>query len=160
MDEHTNQAHPNDTQTKVTVTEAAQLLGLSAEAVRSRVQRGTLKSTKEKGTVYVLLDADQAHPNGHESATQTDARARLDGDQTRYIASLEGQIEWFRREVERKDTIIMTMAQRIPELEPAKEAAPKPRDGHETASKDRGDGDDDAPQSRERCSWWHRLFGG
>jgi|SRR5215204_745128 len=151
MDEHTNQAHPNDTQTKVTVTEAAQLLGLSAEAVRSRVQRGTLKSTKEKGTVYVLLDADQAHPNGHESATQTDARARLDGDQTKFIASLESQIEWFKREVERKDTIIMTMAQRIPELEQAQE----PRESPITASDEQVKG---ADSSSDR-SWLRRFFG-
>src|SRR5919199_3318005 len=112
-----DETHPNDAQTRVTVAQAAELLGLSAEAVRSRVQRGTLASTKEYGTVYVLLDPDQARPNTDEPHTQTGAQTHLSGDQTAFIASLTEQIDWLRREVERKDTIIMTLTQRIPELE-------------------------------------------
>ena len=69
----TDQAHPNDAQTRVTVAQAAELLGLSAEAVRSRLQRGTLASTKENGTVYVLLNTDQARPNANAASVQTDA---------------------------------------------------------------------------------------
>ena len=126
MTEHTDQAHPNDDQTRVTVAEAAQILELSAEAVRSRLQRGTLNGTKVDGTVYVLLDATQTRPNTDESAAQTSAQTHLDGDQTEFIASLQGQIEWLRREVERKDTLLMTMMQRIPELESASEASESP----------------------------------
>lgn len=169
MDEHTDKAHPNGAQTRVTVAEAAQLLGLSAEAVRSRVQRGTLESTKEKGTVYVLLDADQAspkrRPNGDEEAAQTDARTHLGGDQARYIDSLEGQVEWLRREVERKDTIIMQMAQanaalaaKVPELE----APPEPRESDVSASEGRG-GADVPPEGQDReqpVSWWRKLLSG
>jgi hypothetical protein len=44
------------------VAEAARLLNTSAEAIRSRVKRGTLESIKEGKTVYVLLDTDQAPP--------------------------------------------------------------------------------------------------
>jgi hypothetical protein len=40
------------------VAEAADALGISAEAVRMRVRRGTLRSEHVEGTVYVLLDAD------------------------------------------------------------------------------------------------------
>jgi hypothetical protein len=163
MNEHTDQAHPSNTQTRVTVAEAAQLLGLSAEAVRSRVQRGTLKSKKERGTVYVLLDSERLssdqtsskrHPNGDEDTTQTDARAHLDGDQTRFIASLEGQIEWLRREVERKDTIIMSLSQSIAALEAP--AAPEPRESDISASEDKGNGD--VPPQEEQRSWWRRFF--
>ena len=68
MTEQADQAHPNAVQTRVTVAEAAQLLSLSAEAVRSRVQRATLRSVKENGTVYVLLDVAQTRPD----AAQTD----------------------------------------------------------------------------------------
>ena len=164
MNEHTDQVHPNDTQTKVTVAEAAQLLGLSAEAVRSRVQRGTLKSTKEKGTVYVLLNTDangrtqtssKRHPNVDEDTTQTDTQTRLDGDQTRFIASLEGQIEWLRREVERKDTIIMSLSQSIAALEAP--AAPDLRDSDISASEGKDNGD--VPPQEERRSWWRKLLG-
>jgi hypothetical protein len=128
MSERTDQARPNAAQTWVTVAEAAQLLGLSVEAVRSRLQRGTLQGTKEGGTVYVLLDTDQTRPNTDESAAQTSAQTRLDGDQTAFIASLEEQIEWLRREVERKDTLLMSLMQRIPELE----APTEPPDARQT----------------------------
>jgi len=42
---------------KLSVSEAAAALGISAEAVRSRVKRGTLQSVKEGASVYVLLEA-------------------------------------------------------------------------------------------------------
>ena len=135
MSERTDQTHPNGDQTQVTVAEAAQILGLSAEAVRSRLQRGTLNGTKVDGTVYVLLDAAQTRPNTDESTAQTNAQTRLDADQTAmHITSLQEQIEWLRREVERKDTLLMTLMQRIPELE----APSEPRDSPETP----GDGTD------------------
>src|ERR687886_1470346 len=121
-----DQTHPNDAQTRVTVAQAAERLGLSAEAVRSRVQRGTLASVKENGTVYVLLDPDQTRPNTDEARAQTDAQTHLSSDQTAFIASLQEQIDWLRREVERKDTIIMTLTQRIPELEAPREPRESP----------------------------------
>jgi hypothetical protein len=42
--------------TRFTVAQAADVLGLSAEAVRMRIKRGTLAHVKEENTVYVLLD--------------------------------------------------------------------------------------------------------
>jgi len=41
---------------RTTVAEAAELLGISAEAVRGRIRRGTLPVEREGGTVYVLLE--------------------------------------------------------------------------------------------------------
>ena len=49
---------PNNV-SKLTVPKAAQALGISPEAVRNRLSRGTLDSVKEDGTVYVLLNADR-----------------------------------------------------------------------------------------------------
>lgn len=150
--------------TRVTVSEAAQLLGLSAEAVRSRVQRGTLESTKSGGKVYVLLDADQTSVN-RPTATgrrpndeSTDASP--DSSTARLLDSQQEQINWLRREVERKDTIIMSLTQRIPELE----APPAPRGGPETVSESAGNGavppEPQEPLQRpERSSWWRRFFG-
>jgi hypothetical protein len=170
MTEHTKQAHPNgdeahpnSAQTKVTVAEAAQLLGLSAEAVRSRVQRGTLKSTKERGTVYVLLDVvDQTRPNTDESSAQAGIQTHLSGDQTDYIASLEGQIDWLRREVERKDTLLMTLMQRIPELEAPRDTASDAREAPVTPSEERGNnrgrGRPEEGES-QKPSWWKRFLG-
>jgi hypothetical protein len=157
MSERADQTHPNAAQTRVTVAEAANILGLSAEAVRSRLQRGTLKGTKVDGTVYVLLDTAQTRPNADESTDQTTTQTRLgahlDGDQTDFIASLQEQIEWLRREVERKDTMLMTLMQRIPELDPAPEASESP----ESASE--GQSSSPVPPEQEKRSWLARFFG-
>jgi hypothetical protein len=73
------------------VAEAAEVLGISAEAVRGRIRRGTLPVEREGGTVYVLLDlgvadrttADQPCMTADQPTDRTDA----------LIATLEGQIE-------------------------------------------------------------------
>src|ERR687886_614335 len=49
---------------RLTVPDAAQALGISPEAVRNRLSRGTLESIKEDGTVYVLLQADKVRYTG------------------------------------------------------------------------------------------------
>ena len=56
----------------LTVPEAARALGISPEAVRNRLSRGTLNSEKENGTVYVLLPADRGQC--------TDDRSRYTAD--------------------------------------------------------------------------------
>jgi hypothetical protein len=107
------------------------VLQLSAEAVRSRIKRGSLQSVKEGNTVYVLLDADQARPN----------RAPTNDQTTTLIASLQDQVAYLRGELarreethleesRRKDSIIAALTQRIPEIEAPKEpsGATEPRE--------------------------------
>ena len=146
-----------------TVKEAADVLGITVDAVRGRIRRGTLDSVKLDGVVYVLLDATNREQESDESATESadDSRQTADesglvSDQSELVGDLRGQVDWLRREVERKDTIIMQMAQRIPELE----AASEPRESPETASKgtDRGEAPPEQ-EPAERRSWWRRFFG-
>ena len=147
-----------------TVKEAADVLGITVDAVRGRIRRGTLDSVKLDGVVYVLLDTTNREQQSDESATesadtsrQTADESGLVSDQSELVGDLRGQVDWLRREVERKDTIIMQMAQRIPELE----APPEPRDANETASKDVSGSDQVPPSNTEepRASWWKRFFG-
>ena len=180
---------------RVTVAEAARLLGTSAEAVRMRVKRGSLKSTKIKNTVYVLLSPEQTRPNqeqtrggGGEAANQTSDQARdQTDDRTALLESLRSQVEFLQEELKRreevhveenrrKDTIIAQLTQRIPELEPAKEATLEPREGHVTASESPTASSREWPLGHEgetygtsaqeaedslqrRSSWWRRFFG-
>lgn len=148
-----------------TVKEAADELGITVDAVRGRIRRGTLDSVKLDGVVYVLLDATNREHQNDESATESaDAsrqatdQAGLVADQSELVGELRSQIDWLRREVERKDTIIMQMAQRIPELE----APPEPRESPQVASEGAGTGNvpdsQDGPQ--ERRSWLYRFFFG
>ena len=148
-----------------TVMEAADELGITVDAVRGRIRRGTLASVKLDGVVYVLLDTTNREHQNDESATESaDAsrqaadESRLVGDQSELVGDLRGQIDWLRREVERKDTIIMQMAQRIPELE----APPEPRESPQMASEgaDRGVTHLEPQEPAQRRSWLYRFFFG
>jgi hypothetical protein len=144
-----------------TVKEAAEVLGTTVDAVRGRIRRGTLDSVKLDGVVYVLLDTTNREQQSDQSETDegdgrhlTGDQAGLAADQSELVGELRGQIDWLRREVERKDTIIMSLTQRIPELE----APPEQRDAPETASPRSGMGI--AQEPAERRSWLYRFFFG
>ena len=61
-------ARPGPTERSVTVSEAAQALGITPEAVRMRIKRGTLSSEKRAGRVYVLLGP---RPTTEQTTDQT-----------------------------------------------------------------------------------------
>jgi len=161
MTEQADQAQPNAVQTQVTVAEAAQLLSLSAEAVRSRVQRGTLRSVKENSTVYVLLDVAQTRPDAAQTDEGAGTQTHLSGDQTEFISSLQEHIDWLRREVERKDTLLMSLMQRIPELEAPPEKQESPRTAYEEPYSTHAPPVPETPVSdaQHKRSWWRAFFG-
>ncbi len=140
---------------KVDLKEAAVELGITSEAVRRRAKRGTLPSeTGEDGRLYVWLpDGSDAGPH---AVSHDGSHAAGDDDRLADVllerfedenAFLRRELERLHKELERKDAILLTMAQRIPELE----AAPEPRERPETASEAKaGEG--------ERRSWWRRFF--
>ena len=156
----TLQDPPQDALDRISVAQAANRLGITHDAVRKRIARGTIRHGKDHdGRIFVYLDTferesetDQDNGQGAESKTV------LADDQDKYTRSLEDQIDFLRRELERKDTIIMSLTQRIPELE----ASPEPREGHGTASEEVAKST--APQEQqnpsERRSWMHRFFFG
>ena len=149
--------------TRYTVTEAARVLDVGTDAVRKRIQRNTIKHERINGTVYVWLDTDEPELDGNGEGHDQ----RLDGGVTRelvesyreQVEDYRDQVEFLRRELERKDTIIMTMAQRIPELE----ASAEPRESPETAS-EKPFNTHHAPQESQEPSqsrsWLHRFFFG
>src|SRR5829696_153051 len=145
------QAHPDaqpaqsQTRRQVTVQEAARLLDTTVEGVRSRIKRGSLDSIRVSGTVFVLLDDDQASPGAQSrpdgqpqpGAQSRGAQSSPDSALERVISDQQDQIEFLRRELERKDTILMSLVQRVPELEAPRE----PPEESVSASEERGDGE-------------------
>jgi hypothetical protein len=108
---------------RLTVAEASEILGITVEAVRGRIKRGTLEHERDSGTVYVLLDADQP-PTGHRpDDDQSTAQARpvaheeLADELRSRIHYLERQVEEEREARRRADTLLAQLMQRIPELE-------------------------------------------
>jgi predicted RNase H-like nuclease (RuvC/YqgF family) len=160
MRQDTLQDRPQDALDRISVPQAANRLGITQDAVRKRIARGTIRHGKDHdGRIFVYLDAfereseiDQDNGQGAESKTV------LDDDQDKYIRSLEDQIDFLRRELERKDTIIMSLTQRIPELE----ASPEPREGHGTASEEaaKSTAPHEQQNPSERRSWMSRFFFG
>src|SRR5215210_8467495 len=103
---------------RLSVAQAARALGLSESGVRKRVARGTLPHERDENRrVWVFVDPLQT-----VSGTPLDSQA----DEVRdtvldalhdQVATLKDQVRYLQTEGARKDAIIMTLAQRVPELE-------------------------------------------
>jgi len=144
---------------RLSVAQAARALGLTESGVRKRVSRGTLPYERdENGTVWVFVDPLET-VSGTPLDTHLDAERDALLDTLRdQVGTLKDQVRYLQAEGERKDTIIMSLTQRIPELE----AAPEPRDSPVTASETEAKGavPQEPPEDEIRQSWWRRLFGG
>jgi len=139
---------------RVTIGEAAELLRLSKDAVRMRIKRGTLRSEKRDGRVYVHLndvpDADaDAEPNALIAAK----------DET--IRVLREQLDSERRANEENRRLLAGLIERVPELGSA-----PPERGEEApgAPESKGPGagaaggDAEAHRGPQK-PWWRRFFG-
>ncbi len=142
---------------RLTLRDAAQVLGISKEAVRKRVKRGTLPSdVGEDGRRYVYLDAggDAGPPRGGTVPGPHDHRDEL-------IATLKEQLEAERNAHAETRRIAYTLAQRVPELEPPRDEPHGPETDAETSEgtdTPTGQVDRETASSRPR-SWWRRFFG-
>ena len=151
---------PRTNQERLTVAQAAQALGITEGAVRSRIKRGTLRTAREGGTVYVLLG------DGTSQANQP-PNTGVPGDQSALIEALRDQIEDLRRErddwkeqARMTDRLLSAAMERFP---PQIEAPPDERESPQTV--------DEEPERAEPRSatveaqavtpppWWRRLFG-
>ncbi len=168
-----NQTKTNPTTNRVTVADAALLLGTSAEAVRMRVKRGTLASEKVGGTVYVLLNADQTRPNTKQRYNRTKNKTtNTTQDQTSLVDVLQEQVTYLReqldqeREANRENRrIIAGLVQRVPELEPARESSEDR--GPDVSAPAEGQGANVSPEgsqagqeAEKQQSWLKRFFFG
>lgn len=150
-------------QTTATIPEAARILGISEEAVRGRIKRGTLKSVKVEGRTHALLDADRARRDDD----RTDAQATRESESSALTSALEARIESLERQQEllerqleqanerdRENRRLLAAAlERIPpQLEAGTETPPEAPERPSEGTQDTGE----AP----RPSLWRRLFGG
>jgi excisionase family DNA binding protein len=149
---------------RLTVPEAAEVLGISGDAVRSRIKRGTLPTVREGGRVFVVLGATD-RPTAQAQPTAGAGDERLYQEMQERIRYLEGQVEEEREARRRADTLLAQLMQRIPELEAPAEApaqAPEARESPETVEEPQGRGaprpDTAGAQEGVRRPWWRRIF--
>jgi hypothetical protein len=144
-----------DDMVRYTVPEAAQVLGISPEAVRNRLSRGTLRSEKVEGRVHVLLARpDRSQPIGDVS---TDIPADIVSELRDRIRYLEGQVEEERDARRRADTLLARMMDRLPELEAPSEASASPEtveEAPERAAPHPATGGASEAEGSQRRSWW------
>src|SRR5215208_1985923 len=120
---HTGEPQAN--QERLTVAQAAAALGITEGAVRSRIKRGTLPTTKKRGTVFVLLGdgTSEAHqpPNIGVPSGQSEFIASLQ-DQVRYLREqLDAEREARTEERRRHDTVVAQLTSKIPAIEAPQE---------------------------------------
>ena len=140
---------------RVTVQEAAKILGVTEHAVRQRLYRRTLESEKDgDGRVFVLLEQDARESPEETHDRDTTEMVEMLADQVRYLREQLNRAEDRDRENRR---IIAALTQRIPAIEAPEESPSEPRDGRETVSE--GPVEGDLPPEREKpVSWWRKLF--
>jgi hypothetical protein len=145
---------------RITVQGAARRLGVKEDAIRKRIQRGTLEYEKDPdGRVYVYLDEteDEQEADAYRSTQDTSYDALVAAkDET--IQLLGEQLEEERESRRRADTLIAqlmqtnaALASRVPELEAASTDPPDLR-GSSSAT-------DETQSAAGHRSWWRRLLG-
>lgn len=161
------------TRRRVKAPEAAEILGITEEAVRGRIKRGTLRSERTEEGVFVLLDADQATDRSQPDDIQArpDAREELVEDLRDRVAFLERELERRGDETERLHRIVAGLTQanahlaaRVPELEAPRSTPERPEAGQEApqepASGPGGVRPPASPQTATSRPWWRRIIGG
>jgi hypothetical protein len=141
---------------RTTVAEAAEILGISAEAVRGRIRRGTLPVKREGGAVYVLVDQREDHrTTGDQSRTTTGQPS----DRTELlIAEMQDRIRSLEEANRENRRIIAALTSRIPAIEAPSEPPGGPDSGAEAApTPTEGSG---AREEGTERPWWRRVFGG
>ena len=140
---------------RLTVGEAADALGISSEAVRTRIQRGTLRSFREGGRVFVLFDLDRTQPNEDRTNDQT---GLVDELRDR-VAFLEGQLKIRTEENRRKDHLLAAALERIPAIEAPQEAAGSAETVEEEPERSEAHSATGGAQEGAHRPWWRRVLG-
>jgi hypothetical protein len=139
-------------------------LGITVDAVRSRVKRGTIDHERKGGRVYVLLGDDESRPGHGQDTDQGGQGTTTPEDRTaELIATLREQLQAERQAHAEARRLLMAALERIP---PQLEAPPEPRESPQTVEEQQGRGDEPhpaapgAPEAVQRRPWWRRMLGG
>jgi hypothetical protein len=122
--------HPS--RQRVSVDEAARALGLTVDAVRKRVQRGTIEHDKDQaGRVRIILDRPANTSTLQDESPDTTGRTdALIAAKDETIEELRGRVRRLEREVDtrneeirRRDHLLAAALERIPAIEAQQEAS-------------------------------------
>ena len=154
-----NQSGPPE---RMSVVEAAALLGVTEDAVRKRIHRGKIGYDQDPdGRYWVYPTEDDRRQTGRQTAPPES----VPPESGALISELRAQIGWLEDQLERANErerqaeerdrenrrLLAAALERIP---PQLEAPSEPRESPETATEER---EVEQPSS-ERVPWWRRVF--
>jgi hypothetical protein len=103
---------------RLPATEAAELLGVSASAIRKRVERGSMAADKDDdGRLFVYVDTEETR-----RATVRDTSR----DTAELLAQLRDENAFLHREIERKDAILLSLSEGLKPLSSPAEPSESP----------------------------------
>ena len=143
---------------RLTVQEAAEVLGVTVDSVRGRIKRGTLTSIKgEAGTVYVLLEE---RVSSDQSPGEFQLANDQPHDQSQLVDRMASEIEFLRGELQRKDAILLSMTEGLKSLEAPTEPQEAPVSSSEEPDKDTTPPpEQQTPSEQRKRNWWRCFFG-
>jgi len=110
-------------------TEAAQALGISLDALRKRIARGTIEATKEGGHWYIQGPDNQPtadrSPTGQPDNSPQAAQDQVDGAELA-IATMEARIKSLENQIATKDHQLAEMLIVVRQSQTMLQAAPRP----------------------------------
>jgi hypothetical protein len=135
---------------RLTVQEAAEALGASVDAVRSRIRRGTLDHEKDpSGRVFVWLGDDQA---ADEPQRQVEGSPELVDALRAQVEDLKARLDRAEEAARENRRLLAAALERIPpQLEAPSSAEDEPEASAPTEPRH-------APQE-QASPWWRRIFG-
>ena len=143
---------------RVSVAEAAERLRISQDAVYKRIKRGTIpwdKSEDDKTYVYID-DVDGSTDRARQSTDQASSASNY-VSKDELLSELRARVKFLEEELQRKDTILLSLTQRIPELEAPTEPRESPVSSSEEENK--GTATSEQQEPTQRRSWWRAFFG-
>ncbi len=150
---------------RLTPRQAADQLGVSVEAVRGRIKRGTIAHERDGYRVFVIMDADQT-ATGHDQSIDQARPVELVEVLRDQLSYIREQLEQEREARRRADAIIAQLAQSNEEQARtirAIEAPDSPQDEqHEGREVPAPGPEGPATPDGEAAgrSLWRRIFGG
>ena len=167
-----------DARRRLTVDQAADQLGVSVDAVRTRIKRGTIGHEREGGRVYVLLDADQ-YTDQYTDQSADQERDQRSSHTAELIRTLQEELAAERQAHAESRRLLAAALERIPpqieppseppgasetatpqpgrvETQPAVESTQEPREASEMHMPEVHGG----PQPHPERPWWRRIFRG
>ena len=150
--------------TRVTIREAATLLGISEGAVRKRVDRGTLRHTKgTDGRVYVHLPDESTNgvPGGIPDGAPVGDDAYYPPESNALTSEMRSRIDFLEEELRRKDAILLNMTEAMKAITAGTSETPPETRGWPMPSSEHQDNGTVPPEDRgtEELPWWKRFFG-